>query len=129
MNNLGLHVLMEFHNCDEHLLNDSTYLELKLNEAAELARATIIKSVFHQFSPHGVTGVIVVAESHLSIHTWPEHKYAAVDFFTCNEQMDYNAAYTFLGKALQSTTNDLKTIKRGMLSTQDQANTIITQTT
>ena len=63
-------------------------------EAAEAARATIVKSVFHTFNPWGVSGVIVIEESHLTIHTWPEYKYAAVDLFTCGDMLDPLAAFT-----------------------------------
>ena len=90
---LGLHILMEFHECEPQRLDDLTLLKTTMSEAAIASGATIIKSVFHQFSPQGVTGVVVVAESHIAIHTWPEKNYAAVDYFTCNENMDYKKGY------------------------------------
>jgi S-adenosylmethionine decarboxylase proenzyme len=116
-NGLGLHILMEFHECTPEVLNDGTFLEQVMNTAAELADATIIKSVFHQFSPQGVTGVVVVAESHLAIHTWPEYGYAAVDFFTCNAAMDYKKAYEFLQQQLNSKNCEYKSITRGIMKT------------
>ena len=70
---------------DAALLDDAPYLERLLRDAAERARLTVVSSEFHQFSPHGVTGVLLLAESHVSIHTWPEHAYAAVDVFACND--------------------------------------------
>ncbi len=82
-------------------------------EAANKASATIIKSVFHKFSPQGVTGVVVVAESHLAIHTWPEHNYAAVDFFTCNEKMDYSAAHEVLKNGLNAQRVSSRKVSRG----------------
>ena len=81
MKALGKQVIVEFYNCDQKRLNDASFLEESLTAAAKEAQATVIKSVFHKFSPHGVTGVIVIAESHLSIHTWPEFDYAALDLF------------------------------------------------
>lgn len=114
MNGLGLHILMEFHDCNAELLDDIRFLENSMNKAAQLANATIIKSVFHQFSPQGVTGIVVIAESHLSIHTWPEHGYAAVDFFTCNSNMNYLSTFDFLGEQLSSKENCFKTIERGL---------------
>ena len=117
MNQLGLHILMEFNECSIDILNDLKLLETTMNEAALASKATIIKSVFHQFSPQGVTGVVVVAESHLAIHTWPEHGYAAVDFFTCNVGMDYNKAYELLVEKLQSKNHNYQSVKRGLIKT------------
>ena len=115
MNELGLHILMEFNDCSKSILDDLGSLETVMNDAAIAADATIIKSVFHQFSPQGVTGVIVVAESHLAIHTWPEHAYAAVDFFTCNLGMDYDKAYELLAEKLKSKNHSYKKISRGLI--------------
>ncbi|WP_109434070.1 MULTISPECIES: adenosylmethionine decarboxylase [Aquimarina] len=116
MNGLGLHILMEFYECSDTILNKLDVLEESMNEAANVAGATIIKSVFHQFAPQGVTGVVVVAESHLAIHTWPEHGYAAVDFFTCNTDMDYLTSYQLLAKALKSKVHNFKSVERGLIN-------------
>ena len=113
MTEVGLHILMEFSDCSPSLLDDLKELELAMNEAAKASKATIIKSVFHQFSPQGVTGVVVVAESHLAIHTWPEFGYAAVDFFTCNLSMDYNKTYDVLVQKLKPNNHTFSVIKRG----------------
>ena len=102
MESLGEHILIELYNCDKNLIDNSDLLEKSMLKAAEIAKATVVKSVFHNFSPQGVTGVIVVEESHFAIHTWPEHNYAAVDLFTCSEDMDYNAAYKFLENELKA---------------------------
>ncbi|MGY8953288.1 MAG: adenosylmethionine decarboxylase [Flavobacteriales bacterium] len=112
---LGLHILMEFHECEPQRLDDLTLLKTTMSEAAIASGATIIKSVFHQFSPQGVTGVVVVAESHLAIHTWPEKNYAAVDYFTCNENMDYKKAFNIIAEVIGSKTNNYKCIERGVL--------------
>ncbi|MBL4652012.1 MAG: adenosylmethionine decarboxylase [Flavobacteriales bacterium] len=106
---------MEFHDCPSKTLDDLEEIKQTMNDAALVSKATIIKSVFHKFSPQGITGVIVVSESHLAIHTWPEHGYAAVDFFTCNQDMDYNQAYNLLVLKLKSNTHSYQTIKRGNL--------------
>jgi S-adenosylmethionine decarboxylase proenzyme len=116
MKELGVHILMEFEECSSNVLNDLELLEKELNQAALVSKATIIKSVFHQFSPQGVTGVVVVAESHLAIHTWPEHGYAAVDFFTCNLTMDYQKTYNYLVEVLYSKKHHFKSVKRGQLA-------------
>lgn len=80
---LGKHLIVELHGVSPELLNDLECLRKILLDAAIKAGATIIGDVFHKFSPHGVTGVIAVKESHISIHTWPEFGYAALDIFTC----------------------------------------------
>jgi len=118
MDELGLHILMEFNECSSEVLNNLELLEKEMNQAAKVSKATIIKSVFHQFSPQGVTGVVVVAESHLAIHTWPEHGYAAVDFFTCNLKMDYHKAYDHLVQILNSKKHHYKSIKRGVIESK-----------
>lgn len=102
MRALGRHILAEFYECDESILNDRDRLEKEMREAARQAGATIISSTFHEFSPYGVSGVVVIAESHLAVHTWPEYGYAAVDLFTCGEQCDPWAAFDYLGESLEA---------------------------
>lgn len=80
---LGRHIIVELHGVDFELLDDIEFIERVLVEAATKAGATIIGKIFHKFKPHGVTGVVAVKESHISIHTWPELGYAALDIFTC----------------------------------------------
>ncbi|MCD6443029.1 MAG: adenosylmethionine decarboxylase, partial [Thermotogae bacterium] len=87
MKSLGRHLLAEFYDCDPNILRDLETIREYLKEAAEVANATIVNWTFHQFSPQGVSGVVVIAESHLAIHTWPEYRYAAVDLFTCGEDV------------------------------------------
>jgi len=113
MKSLGEHILIELYNCDKDLIDNSILLEKSMLKAAKIANATVVKSVFHNFSPQGVTGVIVVEESHFAIHTWPEHKYAAVDLFTCSEDMDYDAAYKFLEKELGAERSSFSKVLRG----------------
>lgn len=82
---LGRHLLVEYRGCDRGRLDDLPFIEALMRRAVEAAGVSIIGSVFHHFAPQGVTGVVVIAESHLSVHTWPELGYAAVDFFTCGD--------------------------------------------
>ncbi|HEY6879198.1 MAG TPA: adenosylmethionine decarboxylase [Polyangiales bacterium] len=79
----GTHLLVECRGCTPAVLNDPAALEDVLRAAAAAIGARVISAAFHAFAPHGVTGVLLLAESHLSIHTWPEHGYAAIDLFTC----------------------------------------------
>jgi S-adenosylmethionine decarboxylase len=79
----GRHVLAEMTGCPAAVLNDPAGLEACFRKCAEDGGATLVSSHFHHFSPQGVSGVVVIAESHVTVHTWPEHGYAAVDVFTC----------------------------------------------
>jgi S-adenosylmethionine decarboxylase len=88
MKALGRQILVEFYDCDADIINDVPQIENILLSATRAAKASIISHNFHKFSPHGVSGTIVIAESHIAIHTWPEYNYAAVDIFTCGETID-----------------------------------------
>ncbi len=88
MNALGRHVLAEVHGCEPQVLNDIGAVERIMVEAALNAGAEIREVAFHKFSPQGVSGVVVISESHLAVHTWPEHAYAAVDVFTCGDAVN-----------------------------------------
>ena len=90
-------------------------VEKILVEAVKLSNATIVQPVFHQFSPHGISGVVVIAESHFSIHTWPEYGYCAVDLFTCGEQLDTDRSLQFLKEHFQADSMSVVEIKRGVL--------------
>jgi S-adenosylmethionine decarboxylase proenzyme len=83
--------------------------------AAKIAKATIVGSHFHQFSPFGISGVVVIAESHVAIHTWPEHGYAAVDIFTCGETLSPEIAAQYLVQKFQSRQPSLMELKRGLI--------------
>lgn len=98
MKALGRHILVEFTGCYADVLNDVTVIENSMVKAAQLAGATVINSNFHHFSPWGISGVVVIQESHLAIHTWPEYRYAAVDLFTCGETVDPWVSFEYLKK-------------------------------
>ncbi len=117
MNSLGRHLLVEYYNCDERILNDIESIRKFMIEAAEKSGATVVNDVFHLFNPYGVSGVVVIAESHLAIHTWPEHKFAAVDLFTCGEDVDPWIAFDYLKKKLKAKYNLSMELKRGLLDT------------
>ena len=82
-NALGKHVLLELYDCDPNTLRFPADSERILLAAADAMGATVVDSHFHAFPVHGVSGVVVIAESHITVHTWPEHRYAAVDVFSC----------------------------------------------
>jgi len=118
-NYLGRHILAEFFECDSNILNNPKLVEEYMVEAALECGATIVQKCFHLFSPYGVSGVIIISESHLAIHTWPELGYAAVDLFTCGEQCDPKVAYEFLKKAFGSKDTSYSQLNRGILDNKN----------
>jgi len=115
MKSLGRHVILELHGVDSNILNDLSKIEKIMTEAVQLCGATIIKPFFHQFSPHGISGIVVIAESHFSIHTWPEYGYAALDLFTCGDQIRPDVAVDYLKKEFKAKHIHMMEIKRGTL--------------
>lgn len=115
MKSLGKHLIIELFQCDSEILNDPKTLEQQLLEAVRLSGATIIQPFFHQFSPHGITGVVVVAESHFTIHTWPEYGYCALDIFTCGESVNGHEALDYMKETLKAANASVVEIKRGVL--------------
>ena len=112
MNTKGRHLLVEYTGCDPNVLDDLKRIESLMNEAATAAQTNIVASVFQPFEPQGVTGVVVVEESHLSIHTWPEHGYAAVDFFTCGDSLP-ERAHEVLAAGLRAEFAEVMLVDRG----------------
>ena len=102
LNHLGIQLMVELYGCDESVLDDPSFIEKNMVIAADKANATVVQQYFHQFSPFGVSGTVIIAESHINIHTWPEYAYAAVDIFTCGESLDADAAITYLAETLRA---------------------------
>ena len=109
----GTHIVADFYDCRSELLDDEQYLTDLLVQAAEKAKATVLGKTSHSFDPHGVTILILLAESHISIHTWPEKGYAAVDVMTCGENMQPQIAIDTIVKALESAEVKQTLITRG----------------
>jgi len=116
MQALGRHVIAELYDCDKELINDHEFIEEIMLRAVEVSGATIVKPVFHKFNPHGVSGVVVIAESHFSIHTWPEYGYCALDIFTCGDVIDNYSALTFVKEKLMARGVSVSEVKRGVLN-------------
>jgi spermidine synthase len=115
MNSLGRHVLVEFFGCSSEILNDVPLIESSMVTAAKEAGATVINSVFHHFSPFGVSGVVVIQESHLAIHTWPEYRYAAVDLFTCGNTVNPWISFDTLKAHFKADYGSALELNRGQL--------------
>lgn len=112
---LGQHVLAEFFECDPNILNNVSMVEKLMTSAALECGATIVQKCFHMFNPYGVSGVVIIAESHLAIHTWPELGYAAVDLFTCGDKCDPKISYEYLKKMFNSQNASYQELKRGII--------------
>jgi S-adenosylmethionine decarboxylase len=114
---LGKHVILELHDCDRKCLSNCEFLRATLLEACRRAGATILGNSFHVFSPYdGVSGVIIIAESHLSIHTWPEYSYAAVDIFACGNSLHPERAVEFMVKELKAGNHSTIELERGIIN-------------
>ena len=106
------HLLLELYRCDYEKLNDESFLRCSLNRASKLANATVLNLISNKFEPQGVTAIALLAESHISIHTWPESNYSAVDIFTCGQNMMPELACQYLIEALKAEEHFLRVIER-----------------
>lgn len=110
---LGRHLIAELYGCDARALDDVERLRAGAVEAAEAIGATVLGVTFHEFAPQGVSGTVVIAESHISLHTWPEHGYGAVDIYTCGG-LDPRPAIELLGRVLGASALRVQEIRRGL---------------
>ncbi len=106
------HLLLELYRCDFEKLNDESFLRCTLNRAAKLANATVLNLISNKFEPQGVTAIALLAESHISIHTWPESNYSAIDIFTCGQNMLPELASQYLIETLRAQEHALRIIER-----------------
>ena len=113
MKPIGRHALVEFWGVSVEILNDADKLQKMFEEGLRNSGANVIKILFHKFTPQGVTGIALIAESHVSIHTWPEHNYAAVDVFSCGESMDFNVLLSHFESVLKPNKVDKQEFARG----------------
>jgi S-adenosylmethionine decarboxylase len=112
---LGRHLLAEFYDCNANVLNNVERIEDIMTEAAIKCGATVVQKGFHRFNPYGVSGVVIIAESHLAIHTWPELGYAAIDLFTCGDSCNPQIAYDYLIEELHAKTAFYSELNRGLV--------------
>ena len=116
MSTLGRHIIVEFYNCEPEILNSVVHIEQHMETAARTAGATVINTTFHHFSPYGVSGVVVIQESHLAIHTWPEYGYASVDLFTCGDTVDPWVSYEYLKNSFKASHGSAVEMRRGEMN-------------
>ncbi len=112
---LGRHIIAELYNCDSRVLSDVERIKEVFLEAARKANMNVIKYDFHHFRPFGVSGVVIVSESHLAVHTWPEFGYAAVDIYVCGDESEPWEAYKVIFEGLGAKNATAMEIKRGIL--------------
>jgi S-adenosylmethionine decarboxylase len=105
--------MAELYECPRNLLDDEGFIKGTLREAVDEGFATLLHEVSHHFRPQGVTALALIAESHLAIHTWPEHGYAAVDVFTCGDRANAERACRYLARALNAGRCSMKKLVRG----------------
>lgn len=120
MNALGRHLLVELFDCNANILNDPERIKDILTTAATVSGATILSTTLKTFKPYGVSGVVIIAESHISIHTWPEYNYAACDIFTCGDKVWPEKGAEYLIKGFESKSSSVIEVKRGILNVTDQ---------
>ena len=113
---LGNQLIVDFYDCKCAHFDDVEWVENVMIEAANCAGANIVEVVFHKFKPRGISGVVVIAESHLAIHTWPEYRYAAIDIFTCGDMLDSEAAIAHLATRFHSQKRSVTRVDRGRSS-------------
>jgi len=112
---LGRHLLLELKGCNKEVLNDLDFVKNCLNEAAIQCGAAVVGETFYHFSPYGVSGVVNIAESHISIHTWPEYKYAAVDIFTCGDNVKPEEAANLIIQRMEAKDYSSIELRRGIV--------------
>jgi S-adenosylmethionine decarboxylase len=118
-NPVGHHYIIEASGCDPKIISNVTKVQQILVKAAEMAGANVCAVSFHQFPPTGVSGVVVISESHISTHTWPEYGYGALDFYTCGDEVDPEKGLFYAVEAFGASSSHITEITRG-LDEEDQ---------
>ncbi len=113
---LGSHLLVELFGCDHSSLELESTVGKAMRDAAVESEATVVAESFHEFKPYGVSGAVIIQESHYTIHTWPEHGYAAVDLFYCGGTVQVHKAIELLRERFQPTRIKFLVVRRGLQS-------------
>ena len=110
---VGRHAIANIYNCKIDDMDNVEKIKEIIMEAANETKLHIVDSIFHKFSPIGISGVLILSESHLTIHTWPEYNFIAIDVFTCGTSFNPERTCEIIAKKFKSDTYDIKEIKRG----------------
>ncbi|WP_215142483.1 adenosylmethionine decarboxylase [Exiguobacterium qingdaonense] len=114
MDTMGRHIITELWECNPDKLNDIDFIERLFVDAALRSGAEVREVAFHKFAPHGVSGVVIISESHLTIHSFPEHGYASIDVFTCGDRIDPATASQYIAEGLDAKVREDVKLERGM---------------
>jgi len=120
MKSLGYQLILELEGCPSAVLDDEETVCSLMTRAVSDSGATMIQPFFHRFAPQGVSGGVIISESHFSIHTWPEYGYAAIDIFTCGDQIDMETAAETLRRGFRASRLQKMMLTRGMLDLPDE---------
>lgn len=112
---LGYQLTIDFYDCNSKIIDNVDKIKSILETGAKMMNLSIVKTVIHEFSPIGISGVVVIKESHIAIHTWPEHNYVALDFFTCNKSYPLDEGIQWIQKEFEANKIEKTTIQRGFL--------------
>ncbi len=111
---LGQHLILELFNCSKALINNIERLESIMKDSAEFSGATIVSTSFYPYVPEGISGIIILKESHLAVHTWPEYDFVAVDLFTCHDSIDFDKFIDHIKLALKAEKTSSQILPRGL---------------
>lgn len=115
MKPLSTHFLVDLYEGDPECLDNASLIETEMVKAAKMINATVVSSHAHNFEPYGVSAVVIIAESHLTMHTWPEHRFAAVDLFICTSNIDPTIAFDHLQGILKAKRIVVTEKRRGII--------------
>lgn len=111
---LGQHLLLQLNECELSILEDKTKIRQALLNCAQITNSHVVAETFHNYNPHGITGVVVIQESHISIHTWPEYNAAVIDFFSCNLKADFVEVTKYLKRFFQAQSATSEVVERAI---------------
>lgn len=117
----GRHIIAELFQCQAELLDEPSRLKIILVEAAQISGTPVLEAVFRSLSPNGIIGVVITPESHLAVHTFPGHRYAAVDIYTHSRRVNPNEAYHYIANQLQASCTLVKELLRGFSEVSEDA--------
>lgn len=112
---IGYQVLIDIYECNYNKMENMEYVKEMMIELANILKTNIRQIAFEKFDPYGISGVLIISESHITIHTWPEYNYVGIDIFTCSKKVEYNSAIEYLLKKLGTKKYEVKEINRGKI--------------
>ena len=115
---LGKHAIADIYDIYSDAIDDIEKIKVLLSEACKEANLNIVEFKFHKFEPYGLSGICILKESHLAIHTWPEYSFASVDAFTCGSKMNPENVCEIIARKLNSDHVDIKTFDRGIINNE-----------